>query len=107
MLEDLDLTYRISRRYPLAVNPEARLLHRASPVNRYAAKHYARNHLVHRYWFVLKNLSSPHCRAAFWWSVIGALLAAFASRKAAASAVTRGILLGIRDIVLRRDPLLR
>jgi len=106
MLEDLDLSYRIAQEAPLYVVPEARLVHHRSPVNRTDAEDYMYHQIVHRRWFVEKNLGGSHHRAAFWWAVLGQALATLRSTNPAAEAAHRGVLRGMRSVLRRDHPLL-
>lgn len=107
LFEDLDLSYRIGQVTGLAVVPGARLVHHRSAQNRHRAGRYAYSAVVHRYWFVQKNLSHPLRRAAFWWAMLGQALARFFSRHPARRASLRGHLRGIRTVLRRGHPLLR
>jgi len=106
MLEDLDLSYRVGQVAPLFVVPNARLIHHRSPVNRQDAESYAYHGVIHRRWFVEKNLSGPHHCLAFWWSVAGLLLAVRLSNHPGAMSAYRGLWRGVRSILHRDHPLL-
>jgi GT2 family glycosyltransferase len=106
MLEDLDLSYRISRTAPLYVIPEARLVHHRSPVNRKDAEDYMYHQIVHRRWFVEKNLGRAFHRAAFWWATLGQALATRSSSRPEARAAYRGLVRGVRAVLRRDHPLL-
>lgn len=73
--EDLDFSYRIGQEAPLYVVPDASLTHHRSPVERLSATAYHRLALIHRYWFVQKNIDHPLRYPAFWWATFGQLLA--------------------------------
>ena len=107
MLEDLDLSYRISRDAPLVVQPRAQLFHRRSSLNRPDVEQYSRALTVHRRWFVEKHFDSVRSRGAYWWSVLGRLLAVSLSRRPHRTAALRGLLRGIRTVWTRNDSLLR
>ncbi len=106
MLEDLDLSYRISRVAPLYVVPEARLVHHRSPVNRKDAEDYMYHQIVHRRWFVEKNLGRAFHRAAFWWATLGQALATRSSSRPEARAAYQGLRRGVRTVLRRDHPLL-
>jgi GT2 family glycosyltransferase len=106
MLEDLDLSYRISRTAPLYVIPEARLVHHRSPINRKVAEDYMYHQIVHRRWFVEKNLGRACHRAAFWWATLGQVLATRSSSRPEAHAAYRGLVRGVRTVLRRDHPLL-
>ena len=105
--EDLDLSYRVGQEAALVVDPSAVLIHHASPQNRADVRRFARDTLVHRYWFLEKNLHHPLRKLAFWWSVLGRVLAAAASRHPDARAVLRGRLEGTWAVWHRAHPLLQ
>ncbi|WP_158705086.1 glycosyltransferase family 2 protein [Salinibacter altiplanensis] len=106
MLEDLDLSYRIHRRARLVVEPEARLTHRRSARNRPDAEQYNRVLAVHRRWFVEKHFDGVAPRLAYWWSLVGRLLAITASSAPHRTAARRGLLRGLRTVLTRSHPLL-
>jgi GT2 family glycosyltransferase len=103
--EDLDFTYRISKKWSLAVDPSARLVHRTSDTNRMNRREYAAMQLVHRYWMVEKNIDHPLRKPAFWWSTFGRILVLAFSRNPASHSALVGLLNGIPK-VFRRDHVL-
>lgn len=107
MLEDLDLSYRVSRESRLAVQPEAQLVHRRAPLNRPDVEQYAYALTVHRRWFVEKHFGSPASRAAYWWSVLGRLLAISVSSRSHSDVARTGLFRGVKSVLSRRDPLLQ
>jgi len=106
MLEDLDLSYRIHRQARLVVQPEARLTHRRSPSNRFDAKRYNRTLTVHRRWFVEKHFDDFGSRGAYWWSLVGRLLALLSSASPNRPAALQGLLHGAQTVLTRNHPLL-
>lgn len=106
MMEDTDFSYRLAQEAPLVIAPTARMIHHTSPVNRYDTTRYQRTALIHRYWFVEKNIRHPLRKPAFWWATLGQCLAMITSRKPAKWAALRGLLQGIRSIWWREHPLL-
>ena len=107
MLEDLDLSYRIHRQAPLVVQPEARLIHRRAPRNRLDTKRYGRALTVHRRWFVEKHFGDLLSRGAYWWSLVGRLLAILTSSSPSRTAALQGLIRGIRTVLTRDHPLLK
>lgn len=107
LMEDLDFSYRVGRTAPLMVAPSAHLIHHASPVNRHDAVEYRCASVIHRYWFVEKNIQHPLRKPAFWWATIGQLLATISSRKPQKWESLRGLWQGIRAVWLRDHPLLQ
>lgn len=106
MLEDLDLSYRIHRQARLVVKPEARLTHRRSPSNRFGAERYNHALTVHRRWFVEKHFGNVTSRLAYWWSLVGRLLAITVSSAPPRPAARRGLLHGLQTVLTRNHPLL-
>jgi GT2 family glycosyltransferase len=104
---DLDFSYRVSRIAPLMVDPAAALIHHESPRNRASVARYAEIHLLHRYWFMEKNIRHALRKPAFWWATLGRLLILSLSRNQHATLVRTGILSGLRAIMKRDYPLLR
>ena len=104
--EDLDLSYRVGREAALVVEPDAVLVHHRSPLNRADVRRGAHDAVVHRYWFLEKNLRHPLRKPAFWWAALGRVLAAAASRHPDADAVLHGRLDGLRIVWRRAHPLL-
>ena len=107
LLEDRDLSYRISREARLVVEPQARLVHHRSERGRPDVRSYAYLDTVQRYWFVEKNVRSPLGKAAFWWSILGRVLAILASQMPEKDAALDGLRQGVRAVWTRDDPLLR
>jgi len=107
MDEDLDFSYRVGRSTELVVHPEAKLHHRVSPVARHSIRESRRDLLVHRYWFVEKNLKHPLRKPAFWWKIFGSYLMASLSKNPDAREAKMGIEEGARMAWTRTHPLLR
>lgn len=105
-LEDLDFSVRVAQEGSLAVVPEARCVHRASPRNRRDTAATTRERLVRRYWFVEKNMDHLVNRLAFWWSALGQLIALVTSSNPNRRAALRGHLRGLRQVWTRAHPLL-
>jgi GT2 family glycosyltransferase len=106
MLEDLDLSYRIHQQARLVVQPEARLTHRRSLSNRFDAERYSHALTVHRRWFVEKHFDDLGARGAYWWSLVGRLLALLTSSDPNRTAALRGFLRGVQTVLTRDHPLL-
>jgi len=107
MLEDLDLSYRVGRSTRLVVQPAARLHHRRASENRLDAEQYTFSLVIHRRWFVEKNLSSVSDQLAFWWSMLGKLLILLVSTHPNRDEALLGFLRALRVIGRRDHPLLR
>jgi GT2 family glycosyltransferase len=105
--EDLDFSFRVAQEGPLAVVPDARCVHRGSARNPRGVPATAQERIARRYWFIEKNLDRPLNRLAFWWSIVGQLIAVLVSSDPNSSAALRGLLRGIRTVLTRDHPLLR
>ena len=105
--EDLDFSYRIGKAWKLAVVPQAQLVHHASEKNRYDAARFGRTRVIHQRWFMEKNIRHPLRKPAFWWSIVGRLLAVLTSDDKRKWAALRGLRQGIRTVWQRDHPLLR
>lgn len=105
--EDRDLTVRIAEHGRLMTHPGARLIHHRSPKNRHDARQYNYSMTTHLYWFVEKNVEHPLRKPAFWWAILGHLLALVVSTKPQKWKAMRGLLEGVRSILGRTHPLLR
>ena len=72
--DDIDLSYRVSRKYQNIYNPRAKMTHKLSRgmSNKYIR---ARMRMEFQYYFFMKNFpqSFKH-KFAFWWSILGLLL---------------------------------
>jgi len=107
LLEDRDLSYRISQVGGLAAVPTSTYLHHRSPINRRSPAQFSRDRLIQRYWFVDKNVSHTFRWFAFWWATLGQLIALLLSSKDHKKwKALRGHLQGIREIFFRSHPLL-
>jgi GT2 family glycosyltransferase len=72
--EDIDLSYRVSRRYRVLVIPDARFLHLKTPTARIDVREKARMHVVNNFWFFSKHMRGPMKNAvAFMWGMVGRL----------------------------------
>ena len=107
MLEDLDLSYRIHQQTRLVVQPRARLTHRRASRNRLDAERYSYALTVHRRWFVEKHFAASSARLAYWWGLVGQLLAILTSSSPSRPAALRGLIRGVRTVLARDHPLLR
>jgi GT2 family glycosyltransferase len=106
-LEDLDFSYRVGRIWKLLAEPRAQLIHRTSRANRRNVADFAAEAVPRRYWFVEKNIRHPLRKPAFWWAMLGRMLALLASPNPEKEEVLRGHLRGLRDVWRRHHPLSR
>lgn len=105
-LEDLDFSVRVAQDGPLAVASEASCVHHVSARNRRSTSATTQERLVRRYWFVEKNMDHPLNRLAFWWSVVGKLVALASSSNPKSRAALQGLRRGLRTVWTRNHPLL-
>ena len=70
--EDLDFTYRVSRRYKLLLNSELKAIHVHPSTGRENAFNVNFTKILNHYYLVRKHGFS---KMAFWWSTFGLLLA--------------------------------
>ena len=103
---DLDLSYRVGRHGRLMVVPEAIVYHHESDSERASPGGYVREHLVHRYWFLEKNIRHVLRKPAFWWSTVGRLLGTALSSDKSSSDELKGLFAAVGIIWRRTDPLL-
>ncbi|HUF10020.1 MAG TPA: glycosyltransferase [Rhodothermales bacterium] len=106
MDEDLDFSYRVGRMARLVVEPAAKLIHHISPTERHSVRESRSDLIVHRYWFVEKNISHPLKKPAFWWRILGSFLMTSLSRNPDAAEARRGIVDGVSIVLKRSHPLL-
>lgn len=71
--EDVDFTFRLSRRYRLLITPEAQIWHLQAESGRDDAMRYARRQILFRYRLVLSNPNELSV-AAFLWCCLGDIL---------------------------------
>ena len=70
--EDIDFTYRVSRRYTLVQTPKARCEHMKTPTARMPAFHLQRMNLGNQFYLHRKNMPQDfHHKAALWWGLLG------------------------------------
>jgi len=73
--EDLDISYRISRKYKLIYTPFAKLYHKASPAGREDEELYYQKYIYNHYYLFRKNIpKSLFNWLCFIWSDIGSIL---------------------------------
>ncbi len=70
--EDIDFSYRVSRRYILVQTPTAKCEHMKTPTARMPAFHLQRMNLGNQFYLHRKNLPQDRRhRAALWWGLVG------------------------------------
>ncbi len=93
-MEDVDFSYRVSRRYPLFYEPRALVEHCHAPLARDRMVVNRRMYLVNHHYFFSKNIypSCHWCLLPYFWSVIGLfLLAALTGRWEALRGYGQGV----------------
>lgn len=112
MSEDVELSYRVSKRWTIVQTPHARMVHTHSPVNRTAYGERVSRLIYSRYYFFKKHLpKDPYHIAAFTWSNVGIVTlylgAAFTKAEPGPRPVLRGIAKGyqrcVKDLLGKRD----
>ena len=110
MSEDVELSYRVSKRWTIVQTPYARMVHTHSPTGRVNYGDRVARLIYSRYYFFKKHLpKDPRHVTAFAWSNVGivALYGAAALTKSAPAPVLRGIARGykncLKDALGRRD----
>lgn len=94
--EDVDFSYRVSRKYQNIYTPFAKLVHNVSPAAR--DKEYARMKMImeNHYYLFKKNLPQDFKhKIAFWWSVVGLFVIAMIGRNKES---LKGLMNGILNI---------
>lgn len=99
--EDLELSYRVSRRYKLYQTPFARLVHNCSPVARIKVSDFVKKMIVNDYLMFKKNIpKTPINIVVFLWSNAGnAILTFLQSMLKGNSAYMTGYIAGVKEIV--------
>jgi len=73
--EDVDMTYRVSRRWVLVQTPKARCDHFQTVTSRLPSHHLMRMNLGNQFYLHRKNMPQDlHHRAALWWGLAGLFL---------------------------------
>lgn len=80
VVEDIDFTYRLFKKYPngLIITPQPSIIHRASPAERYPTKRLSFVNQIDHFYFNYKNLNKNlFQRTIFIWSLLGIFLLRF------------------------------
>ena len=100
MFEDIDFSTRVAQHYGkrLFINPNARLAHYCSPINRDVLGARERRKLTECFTYYKKRKDWPNATISFYWLLLGMLLEAFFQSFADMSIKPiQGYLLGLRD----------
>lgn len=98
--EDLDISYRISRKYKLIYTPFAKLYHKASDIGREDKELYYQKYIYNHYYLFRKNLNHNLFNViCFLWSDLGSVLGIILiSIKQKSTKPIRGALKGYKQI---------
>jgi GT2 family glycosyltransferase len=73
--EDIDFSFRVSRKYKLIYTPFAKLYHKSSSEGRESEELYYRKYIYNHYYIFRKNMGGSLINwFCFWWSEIGSML---------------------------------
>lgn len=100
MFEDIDFSTRVANHFGnrLFINPNARLAHYFSPINRDVLDKKQRRKVKECFTFYKKRKDWPHAAISFYWLLLGMLLEAiFQSFSCFSFKPIQGYLLGFRD----------
>jgi GT2 family glycosyltransferase len=102
--EDIDFSYRVSRRYKLVVSPHARFRHLRAPAARLGVRAKSRMHVVNNYRVFRKNLDGTRAqKLAFLWAMLGRSLYELARTVVRCEpGYIQGYIEGLREILRRR-----
>jgi GT2 family glycosyltransferase len=76
-VDDVDISYRVSRKYENIYTPLAKLIHNGPPVRREEEYMRIRDATRNYYYVFKKNFpQTPKYKSAFWWAVVGAFVEA-------------------------------
>lgn len=99
-MEDVDFSYRVSRKYKLIYTPFAKLEHLKSVSSRIDMVIANRQYIINRFYLFKKNMPKRFLNVtAFYISIFGLLLRSLLRRN---SKEMIGILLGLKDVVFSR-----
>ncbi|MFH1957602.1 MAG: glycosyltransferase [bacterium] len=75
LMEDIDFSYRVSRKYKLIYTPYAKVFHKSSPVSRINSRQFCFMKTYNHYYFFMKNIEkTSKTWFCFWWSTIGVFI---------------------------------
>jgi GT2 family glycosyltransferase len=100
MLEDIDFSTRVARHYGsrLFINPNAKLAHYCSPINRDVLDIRQRRKLTECFTYYKKRKDWPNATISFYWLLLGMFLEAiFQSFSSLSLKPIQGYLLGLQD----------
>lgn len=105
--EDKEFTYRVSKKYPLAICPEAKLFHHESPLMRYQMKDRGRAKILSKYHFISEcNIKNKFSGFFFCYAIAGYLLKRILimliSYDPGEVERVKGILAGILEVVKKK-----
>lgn len=101
--EDLDLSYRVSRKYTNYYNPSAKMIHKMSQAARQDRYQISKMKVRNLFYIFSKNLPQDlNHKCAFWWSMIGFCILETVLSLLKKSGSIRGLLAGVFSILKPR-----
>ncbi|HML02147.1 MAG TPA: glycosyltransferase [Candidatus Bathyarchaeia archaeon] len=106
-MDDVDIAYRVSRKYQNIYTPYAKIIHNLATTGSASSRltpayRRAKKTMVSRYYLFKKNFPQTTKNIlAFWWSVVGTLLQALMTRQ---PAYIKGVIDGVRATRYVRIP---
>jgi GT2 family glycosyltransferase len=77
--EDIDFSFKVSKKYKLLFISKAVLEHKESSVSRIAEKQFGYIQVVERYYFIRRNMDNFTSKLIFFWSIFGVIVINFSS----------------------------
>ncbi len=98
-LEDIELSYRISRSYKLFFNPNARLQHFQSPAERHSIGNHTKMYVEHYTYHFFKNIypHAPYKIIFYTWTMMGILLNCMLWERSSSSVM--GYFMGFMNVI--------
>jgi len=98
VMEDIDLSWRVGRKWTLVVVPQARMSHRPAPGGRISLEELLSTKVYNHYYLFRKNFAGGGCsHAGFWWGQFGFLVTTLKFYRSFEAA--RGLIRGYRMIL--------
>ena len=107
-MEDVDFSRRVSYKYKLFYNPEAKLEHLHAESGRDNIRNNRKMIMVNHRYFFFKNFypGNKLFIVAHWWSILGLIISSFIFRPKDAIEATKGYLDGLKEFKKRKGNLL-
>ncbi len=103
--EDVDFSFRVSKKYKLVITPRAKLIHVGSSVGKADYRKHIESSILGLHYFLKKNLEKNiYNYLCFLWVVVGLLFNALISMVFNRNMdMLKGIIQGLRKVVMRED----